>query len=396
MSYTREACVVGVGTSEAFGFDLGKSPLRQQVEAFKAALTDAGLSKDDIDGFSTAHGAPLGVDYEEFVLATGLKCRWISQMWAHGRWAATALADAALAVSAGFADYIAILNTSSRRKGYVRHLVPLGGLGAHEGLRDTGGGHGEWDVHGVDVPGTGTSITARRYMDRYGATEADLGAVAVAIRENATHNPMAIMRDRPMDYEAYLAEPMISLPFRRADYCLTNEGSTCLVVTTRERARDLKKQSAVIAGFQGLEIERDNYILFSRPGLGVGISPEFPLVTPKRPRALEMADVSREDVDGLYIYDSFTSNIWMFLERHGYCGEGEGPSYVKDVGLGLGSKLPVNTNGGLLSEAHLAGYGHMVEMVRQLRGEAGDRQIPNANVVHWMGSSGDALVLTSE
>jgi acetyl-CoA acetyltransferase len=365
------------------------------VEAFSAALADAGLAKSDIDGFTTAHGSPHGVDYEEFVLATGLECGWISQMWTHGRWASTSLADSALAVTAGVADYIAIANTSMRGKGYARHLAALGGGGTREGLRDAGGGHGEWDVHGVDSPGSATSLTAQRYMDRYKATANDLAAVAVAFREHACRNPLAIMRDKKMTEDSYFSEPVISGPFRRADFCLTNDGSTCLIVTTLERARDLGVTPVVIAGFEGIKASRDDYILFSRPGLGTGISAEYRYTAPELPRAYRMAKVTRDDVDGLYMYDSFSSNLWMVLERFGFCGEGEGPSYVADVGVGLDSRLPVNTNGGLLSEAHLSGYGHIVEMVRQLRGQADGRQLPDPSVLQWSAPWGDALVLTT-
>jgi acetyl-CoA acetyltransferase len=394
MPYEGDACVVGIGTSEEFGFDLGKSPMRLQVEAFSGALSDAGLQKSAIDGFATAHGSPLGVDYEEFVLAAGLECRWISQMWTHGRWATTSLADAALAVSAGLADYIAVANTSMRRKGYARHLSALGGGGTREGLRDTGGGHGEWEVHGADSPGSATSLTAQRYMDRYGATAEDLASVAIAFREHAAGNPLAIMRDKKMTLDSYFAEPVISGPFRRADFCLTNDGSTCLIVTTRERARDLPGPAVVIAGFEGIKASRDDYILFSRPGLGTGISAEFPFTAQERPRSYQMAGVDRSEIDGLYMYDSFGSNLWMVLERWGFCGEGEAPSYVRDVGIGLDSRLPVNTNGGLMSEGHFSGYAHLVEMVRQLRGQAGSRQIPDASVLQWSAPWGDALILT--
>lgn len=396
MPYERDACIVGIGTSDAFGFDLGKSPMRLQTEAFRSALKDSGLRKDQIDGFATAHGSPNGVDYEEFVLAAGLECRWISQMWAHGRWAATSVGESALSVTNGLADYIAICNTAMRGKGYARHLKGLGGSGTKEGLRDSGGGHGEWDVHGVDTPGAATSLTAKRYMDRYGATELDLAAVAVAFREHAGRNPLAIMRDKKMDVESYLSEPMISRPFRRPDYSLTNDGSTCFIVTTLERARDLPGIPVVIAGFEGIKVSRDDYILFGRPGLGTGVSAEHPYVAPESIQAYRMAGVTRDDIDGLYMYDSFSSNLWMVLERFGFCKEGEGPAYVRDVGLGLDSRLPVNTNGGLMSEAHLSGYGHIIEMVRQLRGQAGERQLQDPSVLQWSAPWGDALVLSAE
>src|SRR5215467_13793337 len=106
----NDVCIAGIGTSDSFGFDLGKSPLRLQSEAFTAALADAGLGAEAIDGFITAKGAPRGVDYEEFVLALGLEVRWVSQLWAHGRWATNTVLEAAMVIQAGLADCVAIAN----------------------------------------------------------------------------------------------------------------------------------------------------------------------------------------------------------------------------------------------------------------------------------------------
>jgi acetyl-CoA acetyltransferase len=394
--YQREACIAGVGTSDSFGFSLDKSPLALQGEALRAALADCGLPKSAIDGVATSHGAPRGVDYEEFVLAAGLDIRWASQLWTHGRWAAATVTQAALAVTAGLADYVAVADTTTTARGYGRHLARLGGGNAAEGLRDVGGGHGEWDVHGLDTPGSATALVAQAYMDAYGATPDHLADVAIAFREHANANPMAIMRDKKMTRQSYFAEPVIAGPFRRADYCLSNEGSVCLIVTTRERARDLAKEPAVIAGMAGIRASRDDYVLFARPGLGVGIQRQRPLEATGEAAIYSMAGVAAGELSGLYVYDSFGSNLWMVLERFGFCGEGEAPHYVRDAGIGLGSALPVNTNGGLMSEAHLSGYGHLVEMTRQLRGEAGPRQIDGAVAVQWATPRGDSLILTKE
>jgi acetyl-CoA acetyltransferase len=389
-----EICVVGVGTSEKFGFDLGKSPMRLQVEAFNAALEDSGLEAADVDGFATAHGSPTGVDYEEFTAAAGLDCRYVDQAWAHGRWATGLVVHAGLAVRAGLADVVAISNTNTTRRGYAKHLGGLGGASTVEGLRDVGGGHGEWAVHGIDTPGSATSLVAQRYMDKYGATTADLARVGIGYRRNAALNPMAILRDKPLTEESYQDEPVISGPFRRCDYALTNEGSTCLIVTTVDRARDLAKRPVKVAGAQSIRANRDNYVMFSRPGLGVGFGGDFEYRPEPQP-VYDMAGVTRDDIDALYVYDSFASNLWMILERFGFCAEGEAPAWVKKAGLTVGTDLPVNTNGGLMSEGHFSGYSHLVEMVRQIRGEAGPRQVAGAEVLQWATPWGDSMVLTA-
>jgi acetyl-CoA acetyltransferase len=388
-----QPCIVGVGTSAAFGFDLGKSPMRLQAEAFQAALADAGLQRSDVDGFATAQGSPLGVDYEEFTAAAGLDCRYIDQAWAHGRWATGLIAHAALAVMAGLADVVAIANTFTTRRGYGRHLGALGGHSTVEGLRDVGGGHGEWTMHGIDTPGAATSLVAQRYMERYGVAEADLARIAIGYRANATLNPMAVLRHKPLSEESYQAEPVIAGPFRRCDYSLNSEGSTCLIVTSAERAKDLAKRPVQVAGAQSIRSSRNDYVMFSRPGLGTGFADEFTFRAEPQP-VYAMAGVTRNDVDALYVYDSFASNLWMVLERFGFCGEGEAPAWVEKAGLTIGSQLPVNSNGGLMSEGHFAGYAHLVEMVRQLRGEAGGRQVDGAEVLQWVTPWGDSLILT--
>jgi acetyl-CoA acetyltransferase len=317
-------------------------------------------------------------------------------MWSHGRWAAATVTDAALAVTAGLADYVAVADTTTTARGYGRYLSGLGGGNAAEGLRDVGGGHGEWDIHGLDTPGAATALAAQAYMDAYGATADNLADIALAFREHASANPMAIMRDKEMTRQSYFGEPVIAGPFRRADYCLSNEGSVCLIVTTLERARDLAARPAVIAGLSGIRASRDDYVLFARPGLGVGIQRRHPFAVRDQPPVYGMAGVGRGEISGLYVYDSFGSNLWMVLERFGFCGEGEASHYVRETGIGLGSAMPVNTNGGLMSEAHLSGYGHLVEMVRQLRGVAGPRQVEGAAAVQWATPRGDSVILIKE
>ncbi|MEZ3158912.1 hypothetical protein AB1K54_00055 [Microbacterium sp. BWT-B31] len=388
-----DVCIVGVGTSDEFGFDLGKSPLRLQSEAFYAALGDAGLNAADVDGFITAKGAPRGVDYEEFAITLGLDLRWVSQLWAHGRWASTTVLEAAGVIAAGLADVVAIANTSVSARGYGKHLGALGSGAILEGLRDVGGSHGENDIHGLDTPGAATALVARRYMDRYGATSDDLASIAIALRTHASRNPIAVMRNKPLNKEAYYNEPLIVDPFRRADYCLSSEGATCLILTSAERARDLSGSAVRLASGSGVRVSRDDYVLFSRPGLGVGISKEGAFRDDSCREVYGRAGIDASDVDALYVYDSFTSNVWTTLERFGFTDEGEAWTYLADSGMDLGSPLPINTNGGLHSEAHLLGYGHLIEMVRQVRGTADERQVPDAEVVQWATPRGDSIIL---
>ena len=393
LQWPRDVRVAGIGTSAAFAFDLGKSPLAVQTEAFVAALEDAGLSRDDVDGVVTAHGSPFGVDYDEFAVTAGLHCRWATQLWSHGRWATNMVAEAAMAIRGGLASVVAVVNTSTTGRAYGRHLRALGG-GARESARDVGGGHGEWEIHGLETPGAATALVAQRYMDKYGATPDDLAEIPLAQRRSAALNDMAIMRGKPMDRQSYFSEPHMVGPFRRADYCLSNEGATCLLLTGGQRAASLRQPAVTVAGVAGLQASRDDSVLFARAGLGVGIGADYPFDAAPYEEIYAASGVDRQSIDGLYVYDSFSSNVWMVLERFGFCGEGEAPKYLAERGLGLGSPMPVNSNGGLLSEAHLLGLGHLVEMVRQLRGTAGPRQIPGAAALQWATPIGDSLIFT--
>jgi acetyl-CoA acetyltransferase len=389
----NKVCVVGVGHS-AFARVLDESPVRLQVEAMRNALDDAGLTKDAIDGFVTPSGSPGGIDYDEFAAHAGLNLRFVNQSWNHGRWASTSLINAALALEAGLCDYALIACTITTGRGYRRHFSRGGGgHGWSEGLRDVGGGHGEVDYHGLDTPGAGSSLIARDYMRRYGATNEELGTVAVTQRKHANLNPHAIMHERPMTPDDYMESRLISPPFRLFDYCLTNEGSCALILTTAERARDLKQPPVFLSGMQGVQTSRDDFSMFARPGMGVSFQTEYEYTAPSQP-VYEMAGVTRDDIDALYVYDAFSTNVWMALERYGFCGEGEAHEWIQDGRIELGGELPLNTNGGLMSEGHYWGFSHLIEATRQLREECDERQVQGAEVVQWVTTFGDSLILT--
>jgi len=386
----NQACIVGVGSSE-YGMVLNQSAMRLQTAALRAALDDAGLTKDDIDGYSTAHGAPEGTDYDEFAVQAGLNLRWAAQYWTHGRWASTSVAHAAMAVSAGLANYVLIMNTSLSPRGYAKYLPHR--TGWNEGLRDVGGGQGQVNYHGLDTPGSATALIARDYMNQYGATSEELGAIAVAFRRHAQLDPQAVMHGKPMTLDDYMQARQITPPLRLFDYCLTNDGAVALIVTTAERARALKKTPVYISGHQGIHGSRDDYAIFARPGMGVAMQTAYDYVAPPQP-VYAMAGVDQSDVDTVTIYDAFSVGVWTALERFGFCKAGEAHEFCLDGRIEVGGALPINTNGGQLSGSYLYGYNHIGEMVKQLRGECGDRQVPDAQVAQWITPFGDSLLLT--
>ncbi len=384
---TRQVAVVGVGMVPP-KFQTGRSPLDLAAGALRQALDDAGLGPGDVDGLFSNVGDPLSVDYDRMAEAFGLSIRAAMQTWSHGRFVGTAVQAAASAIALGTAEVAACIGAVNfTRWGMV------GGFLDTEGLRQGGGSHGEFPAYGMTAPGGGAAMAFQKYCARYGQNPDALATVALTFRENALRNPNAQMK-KPMDREKYFAQPLVIEPLRRADFALLSDGGGCLLLTTLERARDLKMPAVVIGGMQGLRAGRDEFI-FAPPGLGVFTQGSQRRVEENPVYA--MAELSGpQDVDSLQLYDAFAPNVVFVAERFGFAGEGEGLSWIQDGRIGHGGELPVNTAGGLMSEGHLAGWGHMIEATRQIRGQAGERQVPNCQVVQWATPFGDSIIFQSD
>ncbi len=382
----NRAAIVGIGQSR-YGRNLPESALALGATAFKAALADAGLERGDVDGLAIHLGWPLGVDYDRVAEAFGLDLRWVAQTWLHGRFVTSVLQQAALAVACGLADVVACFTAVS----FTRERQILGGPGDHEGTREDGGTHGEAPAYGLSSPAGGAALAMRRYMAHYGATSEQLAAVPMAFRRHAGLSPAAVMR-RPMTLADHQASRMVVDPLRLFDCCLVTDGAAVVLVTSAERARDLKQPPVYVAGMQGLRAGRDEFI-FAPPGLGINQQ-----ASPSRRdnEVYPMAGVERRDIDGLYTYDAFSPLVLFVLERFGFCAPGEAGAFVQGGRIELGGALPMNTSGGLLSEAHVGGWNSILEMVRQLRGEAGPRQIADARHLQWATSWGDSFILARE
>ena len=381
-----KTAIVGVGVSR-FGTFADESPLRLAVHAFKAALADAGLTKDRVDGLAINIGWPLGVDYDRFAETLGLDIRFADQAWTHGRFIGPTLQHAAMAVHNGLATCVACVCGVS----FTQQRALLGGPGDYEGTREEGGTHEENPVYGMTAPAAGAALAIRRYFALYGATSAQLAAVPIAFRKHALLNPQAVMR-KPLTLEDHQRSRYIIEPLHLHDCCLVSDGAACVLVTTIERARDCAKPPVLISGMQGMRAGRDEF-LFAPPGLGIHQQRTFRY----RPTlddlpVYRMAGVTQRDINALYTYDAFSPLVLFVLERFGLCGPGEAAAWVQGGRIELGGELPMNTSGGLLSEAHVSGWNSIVELLRQLRGECGPRQVANARVMQWATCWGDSLI----
>jgi len=379
------SAIVGVGNS-AYGRRLMRSPIDLAADAIANALDDAGLAREQLDGLIVSFGSPLGTDADTLAQVLGLNLRAYNQTWAHGRFTGSCIQWAAMMVNAGLADAVACLASVSF-SGMRR--PQMGGGGDREGGREAGGGHGEDPVYGMTSPGAGAALVARRYFERYGTDSRALAAVPIAFRKHASMNPIAMMRES-FGVEEHQRSRFVCEPLHLLDYCLINDGAACVIVTTAQRARDCRKRPVLIGGMQALPASREEFI-WSYPGLGIAQQSVFDYKAELQP-AYKMAGIAPADVDALFTYDAFSILAWIALERWGFCKPGEAPAFTQGGRIEVGGDLPMNTNGGLLSEAHVMGWNHQVEIVRQLRGECGARQVKDAQIIQWANAYGDSLI----
>lgn len=377
-----EVAVVGVGMTE-IGKLPGRTSLSLTVESFKNALDDSGLTKNDIDGLVCLAS---GCDYDRVLESFGIDVRYAYQGWSHGRFLVPMVQHAAMAIYHGLADCVAIVHGHGQQ--YSPHQpgdASMWGQMWRQGL----GPHGESPAYGAAAPGYGVAMSARRYFDLYGGGNEDLAPIAVTMRYHASLNPAALRRE-PITIEDHQASPWLIDPLRRLDFCQSNAGGACLILTSKERAADCRKDPVYLLGSQGVHAG-PQFHNFAQPGLGVAQQDIFTYEADNQP-VYEAAGVERADIDGLSVYDAFSPVVLYALERFGFCGPGEAMAFVKEGKIRLGGELPVNTSGGLLSEGHIAGWNIFIELVRQLRHECGERQIKDAELLQWGSFLGDSII----
>jgi acetyl-CoA acetyltransferase len=364
----KQGAVVGVAESDEIGLVPNKSTLQLQGEAVLNALDDAGLTLRNVEGLFTA-----GFRTTEVAEYLGIHPRYYDGTHVGGSSFVVHLGHAAAAIASGRIEVALIVHGESGRS---RVGLPASGSSSQ-------GMEGQFEnPYGMPGAPGAYAMACARHMHEYGTTDRQLAEIAVAARKWAQLNPKAFKRD-PLTIEEVLASPYVSWPFRKLDCCLVTDAAGAVVVTSLERARDLKKAPVRVLGWgEG----HDHHIISQMPDL---------TSAPGRisgPDALAMAGVRHADIDVAEVYDSFTYTVLTSLEDLGFCKKGEGGDFISGGRIAPGGEFPLNTSGGGLSYTHPGMFGifTIIECVRQLRGEfrgQGLRQVADARIglVHGTG-----------
>jgi len=356
---SRKSSIAGIGATE-FSKESGRSELQLAVEAVQAALADAGLTPADVDGMCT-----FTMDSNpEIEVARNLgvpSLRFFSRIHYGGGAACATVQQAVLAVATGVADVVVCYRAFNERSG--RRF----GAGVHDRPATPtaeGAAYAWYTPFGLMTPAAWVAMFARRAMHEFGWTSEDFGRVAVADRRHAATNPAAWFYEQPITLEEHQASRWIVEPLHLLDCCQESDGAVALVVTSTERARDLPQPPAVIEGAaQG--VAEDQHMMTSYYRESITGLPEMGVVANELWR---QSGLGPDDIRTAVIYDHFTPFVLTQLEEFGFCGRGEAADFIRDEGIELGGRLPINTHGGQLGEAYIHGMNGIAEAVRQVRG----------------------------
>jgi acetyl-CoA acetyltransferase len=363
---SRSVAIVGVAESDEIGRVEGKSSLQHHAESAYNALEDAGIKMSEVDGLLSAGFSTLTL--AEYM---GIEPKYTDTTSVGGSSFIIHIAHAMAAINAGYCEVALVTHGEAGRSAR-----------SHAGGNASEPGPQFESPYGFIGAPVNYAMAARRYMHEYGEdrTRQAMAEIAVSTRKWALMNPKAYMKD-PMSFDDYHDSRWVAWPFHLFDCCLVTDAGGAYVITTAERARDLAKKPV--------------YVLGAAEGHDHGIISTMPDLTRtwgrySGPKALERAGITHADIDLSMIYDSFTYTVLATLESLGYCGPGEGPDFVANQRTAPGGDFAMNTSGGGLSYTHSGMYGMflVLEAVRQLRGECGERQIDDPKIALINGTGG--------
>jgi acetyl-CoA acetyltransferase len=370
----RETAIVGIGQTEFSKFS-GRSELQLAVEAGRAAIEDAGLTPADIDGMVTFRMDPN----DELAVMHNLgvpELKWVARTPGGGGGASATVQLAAAAVVSGAAKAVMIYRAFNERSGQ-RFGQPFAAPRQR-------------DIHvsfGLDTPAKIYAMWYQPYMETYGVTNADLADYVVIARANAATNPRAWFYEKPITVDdhqnsRWIVEPVLRL----LDCCQESDGGVALIVTSADRAKDMKNGGVrVLAATQSHLHGSHEMFNYYRPDLT-----EFQDVRSISTQIWNQSGLGPKDIDVALLYENFSPIVHMALEAHGFCGRGEAKDFIKDGHIALNGSLPVNTHGGLLGEGYIHGVNNLLEAVRQIRGTAAN-QVNGAE--HVLASAGRSAVI---
>jgi acetyl-CoA acetyltransferase len=352
-----KAAVVGIGIHK-FSKDSGITEMEMACLAIRSALDDAGLTPDSIDGF---------VEYAEECFDEVIICRsmGIGNLAFHGdvRWdggaACSIVQRAAMAVASGVANNVVVVrsvNDSSLR----RKKKTWGEIRPWESIEQ------DWyNPYGLITDSGRIGMTVRRYMHEYGINRDAFGWVSEVLRENGAKNPNSMFYENPVTYKDYLASKTTTDPFRELDCSPAIDGAIALIVTSAERAKNLRQQPVyIVTGTQSIVAGTQFKTSYTRSSMT-----DIPAIGNVGRRLLEQAGVSMKDIDVLQLEDEFAPLVPMQLEELGICERGDGVKFIEGGDrIRKDGELPINTSGGSIGEGNIHGMNHIAEAVRQLRG----------------------------
>src|SRR3989337_1204748 len=356
--------IAGVDESDEIGIVPHKSTLELHAEAARNALADAGIDMSEVDGVFTA--GPVWSPSLQVAEYLGIQPRYTDGTAVGGSSFVIHCEQAAAAIEAGLINVALITHG---QPGYSDRTRP----GAGRGPLDPWFPASQFEMpYHVGGPPSVYALACTRHMHQYGTTHEQLAEIAVATRKWAMLNPKAMMRD-PLTIDDVLSSRWITYPFHLLDCCLVTDAGGAAVVVSAERAKDCARKPVLVLG--------------SGEATTHPTIPSMPDLTDtpasiSGPLAFEMAGVRHEDIDVVEVYDSFTYTALATLEALGFCGRGARGDFVSGQRTAPGGDFPLNTNGGGLSYTHPGMYGMfiLIEAVRQLRGEGGERQVPRARL----------------